>query len=92
MENLTPYSFHDREVRAFLQDGEPWFVAKDLCDVLELSNPSQAISRLDDDEKGLISSETLGGNQDMATVSEPGMYQLREDARGVKGSGSFTDP
>ena len=77
MESLTPYSFHNNEVRTFLKDGEPWFIAKDLCDVLELSNPAQALSRLDDDEKGvIISNDSVGRNQDMATVSEPGMYQL----------------
>lgn len=76
MKNLTPYNFHSQEVRAFLKDGEPWFVAKDLCDVLGLTDVSKTLERLDDDEKGTSSIRTLGGNQDMATVSEPGMYQL----------------
>lgn len=36
------------------ENGEPWFVAKDVCDVLELSNVGQALARLDDDEKSSI--------------------------------------
>lgn len=53
----------------------PHDLAKDLCDVLELSNPSQAISRLDDDEKDvIISNDSVGRKQDMVIVSEPGMY------------------
>ena len=35
------------------KDGEPWFVAKDVCDILGIDNPSQAVGRLDDDEKGI---------------------------------------
>jgi prophage antirepressor-like protein len=77
MKNLTPYNFHSQEVRAFLKDGEPWFVAKDLCDVLEIGNPSQAISRLDDDEKNtIILNDGTPGNPSTVIVSEPGMYQL----------------
>jgi prophage antirepressor-like protein len=42
------------KVRATIIDGEPWFVAKDICDVLGLGNPSKAIQTLDDDEKGVL--------------------------------------
>jgi hypothetical protein len=56
--------------------GEPWFVANDVCGILALTNPRQALNRLDDDEKGVISNDTLGGVQDMNIVSESGMYAL----------------
>ena len=52
-------------------------MAKDLCDILELQNPADALNRLDDDEKDtLILNEGNRGNPSQAVVSEPGMYQL----------------
>ena len=46
-----------------MRDGEPWFVAKDACDCLELTNVSKACQTLDEDEKGITKSYTLGGSQ-----------------------------
>ena len=63
-------------IRAMLIDGEPWFVAKDACAVLGIGNPRQAVSRLADDEKGVTSSDTLGGPQDLRIVNEFGLYRL----------------
>ena len=48
----TEFRFDESPVRAVMKDGEPWFVAKDVCDILDLDDPSMAVSRLDDDEKG----------------------------------------
>lgn len=70
------FMYESHQVRTVTKDGEPWFVAKDVCDVLEIGNPSQALSRLDEDEKGLISIDTPGGKQEMLCVSEPGLYDL----------------
>lgn len=64
------------QIRTINQDGEPWFVAADVCAALELGNSRQALTRLDDDEKGVISTDTHGGKQEMATVNEPGLYSL----------------
>ena len=63
-------------IRAIDQDGEPWFVAKDVCDALGIANSRDAIARLDDDEKGVGLTDTLGGSQEMATVNESGFYNL----------------
>lgn len=63
-------------VRIFLQGNEPWFVAKDVCDCLDLSNSRKALSRLEDDEKGVTLSDTPGGKQEVATVNEYGLYSL----------------
>lgn len=63
-------------IRAINQDGEPWFVAKDVCDALGIANSRDAIARLDDDEKGVGLTDTLGGSQEMATVNESGFYNL----------------
>ncbi len=70
--------FEDKgfKVRVILRDGEPWFVAKDVCDCLSISNVTQACQNLDDDEKGICKVETLGGKQDMMLVSESGLYTL----------------
>lgn len=67
------------EVRTIMQDNEPWFVAADVCRALEIGNPSQAISRLDDDEKftTLISNESAAtGKSSLSFVNEPGLYAL----------------
>ena len=63
-------------VRVVEHEGEPWFVAKDVCECLELTDVSKTISLLDDDEKGTNSIRTPGGKQDMLIVSEPGLYSL----------------
>lgn len=67
------------KVRTVMIDGEPWFVAADVCNALDIRNPSQAISRLDEDEKiiTLISNEgNQRGNPNVAVVNEPGLYTL----------------
>ncbi len=63
-------------VRIILQDNEPWFVAKDVCECLAISKHRDAISRLDADERGSLKVDTLGGKQEMATVNEYGLYSL----------------
>lgn len=69
---------HERfgKIRALEIDGQPWFVASDVCRVLEIGNSRQAVARLDADEKGVISSDTPGGKQQMNTVNESGLYSL----------------
>ncbi len=76
--NNTPavLRFESHEVRIINLDGGPLFVAADICAVLNVGNPSQALSRLDDDEKGIISNDTLGGKQNMTVVNESGLYSL----------------
>ena len=67
------------EIRTALIENEPWFVAVDVCRALEIGNSSQAISRLDADEKmiTLISNEgNKRGNPNMTVVNEPGLYTL----------------
>lgn len=57
-------------------DGEPRFVAADVIAVLGIGNITDALGRLDDDEKGFDSIETLGGLQRMTVVNESGLYSL----------------
>lgn len=60
-------------VRTVLRDGEPWFVAADVCRALELSNPTVSVGRLDDDERAKLN---LGRQGEGTIVSEPGLYAL----------------
>lgn len=79
MENknsLIPFDYNGQQIRVVVIGGEPWFVAKDACEILDLGNIHMAIERLDDDEKGVSSIDTLGGPQQMAIISEPGLYSL----------------
>lgn len=64
------------QVRAFIEDGEPLFIAKDICAILDLGNPRSSLALLDEDEKGVHSVDTPGGKQNMTTVTEPGFYKL----------------
>lgn len=57
-------------------DGGIWFVAQDVCEALSLTNTARALHRLDDDEKGITTVNTLRGPQSVSTVSEAGIYVL----------------
>lgn len=74
--NNQVFNFGDYQVRTVIKEGEPWFVAKDVCSVLELTNNREAISRLDEDEKGVNTAYTLGGNQNLTIINESGLYSL----------------
>ncbi|MCU9614125.1 phage antirepressor [Caldibacillus lycopersici] len=76
MNKLQVFNFNHNQVRTILQNGEPWFVAKDVCEVLEIVNVSRTLDRLDEDEKGLHTVNTLGGAQQLSIVNEPGLYSL----------------
>lgn len=69
------------EVRTVLINGEPWFVAVDVCAALDIGNPSQTVSRLDSDEKVTLTtneghSGKLGGSQKLNVISEAGLYSI----------------
>ncbi|MEK4108175.1 phage antirepressor [Paenibacillus sp. FSL R10-2791] len=76
MNQLQRFMYSNQEVRSTVIDGQPWFVAKDVCDVLEISNNRDALNRLDEDEKDVVSTDTLGGMQNVSVVNEPGLYSL----------------
>lgn len=57
--------------------GEPWFVAKDVCDILGLENSRKATAELDSDEKNTVTiSDGIAGNPNKTIISEPGLYRL----------------
>lgn len=77
MNEVIPFTYEDTNVRTVAtEDGTPWFVAKDVCNILGLSNPRTSLALLDEDEKGVHSMDTLGGKQELTTVNEAGLYAL----------------
>ncbi len=77
MNNVIPFDFGSSVVRVHQDsDGNPWFVAKDVCDVLSISKHRDAVSFLENDERGSVLVDTLGGKQEMTAVSESGLYSL----------------
>ena len=68
-------------VRVVQKDGQPWWVLRDVCKALGLTNSRVVADRLDEDEKGVSLIYTPGGNQSMAVVNESGLYAviLRSD-------------
>jgi prophage antirepressor-like protein len=81
MNDLHIFNYNGYKVRTIQKDGEPWWVLKDVCEVLGLSSPHKVFERLDDDEKGRNQIPTLGGEQEMTVVNESGLYNviLRSD-------------
>lgn len=67
------------QVRTIQRNGEPWFVAADVCRALGLGQVSRAMDRLDDDERGLLKvthPQSASKFMDMNGVNEPGLYHL----------------
>ena len=86
---LSTFTFETNSIRTFAINDDPWFVAKDICDALNISNARDAIAKLDDDEKMTVGlTDTLRNNtvgltdsignqvQSINLVSESGMYTL----------------
>ena len=64
-------------IRTIMIDGEPWFVAKDLCMILEIQNSRDTLAKvIDEDEKGVANLYTPGGFQKMSVLNESGLYHL----------------
>ena len=64
------------KIRTLTIDGEPWFVAVDVCRALEIGNPTDAMRRLDADERTLVSIEGASNGLPVNAVNEPGLYTL----------------
>ena len=76
-------------LNAMEKNGQVWFVAADVCAALGLRNSRQSLATLDQDEKGVCTTDTLGGRQQVATVNESGLYSLifrsrKAEAQGFK--------
>lgn len=70
------FNFDAQGIRVVGDEITPWFVATDICRALGLTNASESVRSLEEDEKGLRITETLGGPQELVTVNESGLYAL----------------
>jgi prophage antirepressor-like protein len=84
-QKLIPFMFKQYPVRVMTDEaGIPWFVAKDICAVLEIVNSRRAIANLDSDEKGVQIMNTPGGDQSIGIINESGFYKLVLRSRKVE--------
>lgn len=87
MTSLTQFAFNSQQVRIVSINNEPWFVASDVCDILEIRNVSQALSRLDSDEIMSLDRESIITLNDdpntvrLSAISESGLYSLTLSSR-----------
>lgn len=81
MSNIIPFDYHGQKVRVTGTKENPLWVLADVCKVLDISNPRNVATRLEDDEKGVRQIDTLGGKQKVSVVTESGLYAviLRSD-------------
>lgn len=81
MNELQIFNYNGNEVRTIQKDGEPWWVLKDVCNVLDLSDTNKTAERLDVDELTRIKFVTGGQNREMLCINESGLYNviLRSD-------------
>lgn len=76
MNEIKIFSYENHNVRTTIKNGEIYWVLKDVCDILGLSNSRKVAERLDDDEKGVTLSDTHGGVQKTTVINEPGLYKV----------------
>ena len=81
MADIQVFTYQHSEVRTVELNGEPWFVLKDVCEVLGIGTPAKVAERLDEDEKGMSQIHTPGGLQNVSIITESGLYNviLRSD-------------
>lgn len=75
---IQTFNFNNATLRTLTdENGEPWFVSKDVCDILGLENSRKATAELDPDEKNTVTiSDGIPGNPNKTIISEPGLYTL----------------
>lgn len=77
MNEIQEFYFNGDAVRTLLRDNEPYFVGKDVAEILGYSNPRDALSKhVDSDDKGVAKCDTLGGTQQTTIINESGLYSL----------------
>lgn len=86
---LSTFNFESKSIRTLAINNEPWFVAKDVCDAIGLTNSRMSLIALDEDEKGVSLIYTPSGQQEMNIVNESGMYTLILRCRDAVKKGSI---
>lgn len=86
---LSTFNFESNSIRTLAINNEPWFVAKDVCDAIGLTNSRMSLIALDEDEKGVSLIYTPSGQQEVNIISESGMYTLILRCRDAVKKGSI---
>ena len=86
---LSTFNFESNSIRTLAINNEPWFVAKDVCDAIGLTNSRISLIALDEDEKGVSLIYTPSGQQEVNIISESGMYTLILRCRDAVKKGSI---
>lgn len=76
MNAIVPFRFESSPVRVVNREGQPWFVAADVCASLDIAHHRDALARLDADERASVVVDTPGGMQSVAAINESGVYKL----------------
>jgi len=76
MNDLQIFNYNNQEFRTIEKNSEVWFIAKDVCQILELTDVSQSVERLDEDEKLIRTLYVSGQERDVWTINEFGLYSL----------------
>lgn len=79
------FYFEKIPLRVVVRSGLPWFVAKDVCHAINLSNPSMSVQSLDEDERSKFN---LGRQGEAVIISESGLYTLVLRSRGAISPGT----
>ncbi|MEP0004429.1 MAG: BRO family protein [Balneola sp.] len=74
--SLESFQYKGTPIQVLGDYANPKFIAKEICNALNISNHRDALTRLDEDEKGVVISDTLGGKQEILVINEPGLYSL----------------
>ena len=77
MSNIQIFNYNSVEVRTIQKDGEPWFVLRDVCNVLGLGTPARVAERLDPDEVSQTHiTDSMGRQQETTIINESGLYNV----------------
>lgn len=78
---ISTLDFEGAPIRITDVGGAPWFLLTDVCAALEIRNHRHAASRINPEDKGVVTTDTLGGPQKTAIINESGLYALTFDSR-----------
>lgn len=75
--NIVAFKYNEQQVRTIEKNGEPWFVGKDVAEILGYSDTAQAVRKhIDNEDKGVVEMTTPGGKQPVTIINESGLYSL----------------
>lgn len=90
MNSISVFTFTDKQIRTTVIDGAVWFVAKDVCDMLDISNSHDALNRISESMKATSVLPTQFGDKEMNVINEAGVYKLAFTSRKAEAE-AFTD-